>query len=184
MNALSTQQRQYSLRNRDVPVKPIQKRKEGETTKNDPLATQRKGKEAVVSESSKSKLVEQSQQLATSKEKERKEIPVKEVERNPAFSLENEIYRLKVSIPLTEIMKNNSYRGQISKMLNLDPMSDMVNVEDDQPEMIFGPATNGESPERVVPPFYISLRLHDFVLHNAMFDSGASDNLMPQDYHG
>ena len=95
---------------------------------------------------------------------------MKEVEKILAFNLENEISKLKVSIPLTEIMKNNSYRGQISKMLNLDPMVDMVNVEDDQLEMIFGPALNGESPDSDVPPFYISLRLHDFVLHNAMFD--------------
>ena len=65
-------------------------------------------------------------------------------------------------------------------MLNLDPMSDMVNVEDDQSEMIFGPATNGESHDSDVPPFYISLRLHDFVLHKDMFDSGASHNLMPK----
>ena len=27
-----------------------------------------------------------------------------------------------------------------------------------------------------VPPFYISLRIHDMVLHNAMFDLGASHN--------
>jgi len=66
MNVLSAQQQRYSLRNRDVPAKPIQK-KEGETTKNDSSATQRKGKEVVVSESSKSKSAEQSQQLATSK---------------------------------------------------------------------------------------------------------------------
>ena len=52
-------------------------------------------------------------------------------------------------------------------MLNLDPMSNMVNVEDDQPEMIFGPTLNGESPDSDVPPFYINLSLHDFVLHNA-----------------
>ena len=65
-------------------------------------------------------------------------------------------------------------------MLNLDPMSNMVNVEDDQPEMIFGLASNGESPNSDVRPFYISLRLHDFVLHNAMFDFGASHNLMPK----
>jgi len=65
-------------------------------------------------------------------------------------------------------------------MLSLDPMSNMVNVEDDQPEIIFGPATDGESHDSNVPPFYISLRLHDFVLHNAMFDSGASHNLMPK----
>ncbi|CAA2990678.1 hypothetical protein ABT39_MTgene5666 (mitochondrion), partial [Olea europaea subsp. europaea] len=65
-------------------------------------------------------------------------------------------------------------------MLNLDPMFDMVNVEDNQPEMIFGPETNGESHDSDVPPFYINLRLHDFVLHNAMFNSGASHNLMPK----
>ncbi len=46
--------------------------------------------------------------------------------------------------------------------------------------MIFGPALNGESPDSDVPPFYISLRVHEFVLHNAMFDSGASHNLMPK----
>ena len=134
----------------------------------------------VVPESSKSKSVEQSQQPSTPKEKERKEIPVKEVEKIPAFNLKNEISKLKVSIPLTEIMRNNNYRGQVSKILILDPMSDMVNVEDNQPEMIFGPASNGESPDSDVPPFYISLRLHDFALHNAMFDSEASHNLMPK----
>ena len=60
-------------------------------------------------------------------------------------------------------------------------MYDMLNVEDDQPELIFGPALDGESPDSDVPLFYISLRLHDFVLHNAMFDSGASHNLMPRE---
>lgn len=56
----------------------------------------------------------------------------------------------------------------------------MVSVEDDQPKLIFGPALNGESPDSDVPPFYISLRLHEFVLHNAMFDSCASHNIMPK----
>lgn len=65
-------------------------------------------------------------------------------------------------------------------MLNLDPISDMVNVEDGQSEMIFGLTSNGEPPDSDVPQFYISLRLHDFVLHNAMFDSGVSHNLMPK----
>jgi len=163
-----------------VPVKPIQKKKEVEASKNDSSATQRKGKEAVGPESNKSKSAEQSQQQVASKQKDKNEIPVKEVEKTPTFSLENEISKLKVSIPLTEIMKNNNYRGQVSKMLNLDPMSDMVNVEDDRPEIIFGLAINGESPDSDVPPFYICLRLHDFLLHNAMFDSRASHNLMPK----
>lgn len=56
----------------------------------------------------------------------------------------------------------------------------MVNVEDDQPELIFGLALEGQSEDSDVAPFYVSLRLHDYVLHNAMFDSGASHNLMPK----
>lgn len=47
MNALSAQQRKYSLRNRDVPVNPIQKRKEVSTSKNDSPVVQKKGEEAV-----------------------------------------------------------------------------------------------------------------------------------------
>ena len=180
MNAPSAQQWQYSLRNRDVPVNPIQKRKEVSASKNDSLVAQNKGKEALGPDSSNSPSTEKSNQQIVSREKERKEVPVKEVEKTSVFSLENEISKLKVSIPLTEIMKNINYRGQVSKILNCDPMSDMVNVEDNQPEIIFGPALNGESPDNDVPPFYISLRLHDFVLHNAMFDSGASHNLMPK----
>jgi len=58
MNALSTQQQRYSLRNRDVPDKPIQKKKEVEAARNDSSATQRKGQEATSSESSKSKSAE------------------------------------------------------------------------------------------------------------------------------
>lgn len=44
MNSLSAQQRQYSLRNRDVPINPILKRKEATTSKNDPPNVQKKEK--------------------------------------------------------------------------------------------------------------------------------------------
>ena len=57
---------------------------------------------------------------------------------------------------------------------------DAVNVLDDQPELIFGSEVNGKSVDGGVPPFYVSLNIHDKVLHNAMFDSGASHNLMPK----
>lgn len=111
---------------------------------------------------------------------EKKDSLVKEVDKITAFSLENEIAKLKVSIPLIELIKNNNYKSQVSKTLNVDPLSDMVNVEDDQLELIFGPALEGQSEDSEVPPFYISLRLHESVLHNAMFDSGASHKLMPK----
>jgi len=124
---------------------------------------------------------EKSNQLSATKEKTKKEDSlVKEVEKTIAFHLENEITKLKVSIPVTELMKNRIYKGQVSKILNIDPLSDMVNVEDDQPELIFGLALEGQSEDSDVAPFYISLRLLDYVLHNAMFDSVASHNLMPK----
>ena len=33
----------------------------------------------------------------------------------------------------------------------------------------------------LVPPFYLSLTVHDHILHNAMLDTGASHNLMPRE---
>eukprot|EP00253_Pinus_taeda_P031171 PITA_31171 len=65
-------------------------------------------------------------------------------------------------------------------MLKVDPMYDMVNIENDQPELIFGPSIDGQSGDSVVPPFYLNLRIHQFILHNSMLDSGASHNLMPK----
>jgi len=32
----------------------------------------------------------------------------------------------------------------------------------------------------IVPPFYVTLKAHDFLLYNCMLDSGASHNLMPK----
>ena len=78
-------------------------------------------------------------------------------------------------------MKNINYKSQVSRILNVDPLSDMVNVEDDQPELIFGLELEGQSEDSEVAPFYISLRVHDYVLHNAMFDLGASHNLLPKE---
>ena len=55
-----------------------------------------------------------------------------------------------------------------------------MNVFDDQPELIFGPEVNGKSLEGGIPPFYVSLNIHDKILHNAMFDFATSHNLMPK----
>jgi len=87
-----------------VPVSPIQKRKEVSASKNDSSVAQKKGKEARTPDSNKSPSAEKSNQQIVSREKENKEVPVKEVEKTSAFSLENEISKLKVSIPLTVIM--------------------------------------------------------------------------------
>ena len=60
----------------------------------------------------------------------------------------------------------------------LTPLFDMINIEDDQPELIFGPAIDGQSEDNDVPPFYLSLKFHQCILYNTMLDSGASHNLM------
>ena len=38
----------------------------------------------------------------------------------------------------------------------------MVNVSDDHPELIFGPIVDGDLEDSEVPPFYLSLKVHDY----------------------
>ena len=72
------------------------------------------------------------------------------------------------------------YRSQILKAFNIEENNDTFNLNDDQPELIFGPNIEGRYQEGPVPPFYVSLNVHDKILHNAMHDLGASHNLMPK----
>ena len=85
-----------------------------------------------------------------------------------------------MSIPLTKLVKNSHYKFDIVKILKVDPTSDMVNIEDDQPELIFGLAIDGQSGDSDVPLFYLNLRIHQFILHNSMLYSRASHNLIPK----
>jgi hypothetical protein len=97
------------------------------------------------------------------------------------FSLENKISKIKIPIPLVELAKNPVYRKQITKMINfsdLESQSDVINLEDDKPNITFGPHFEGA--RDTVAPFYITLNLHDRLLHNCMLDSGASHNVMPK----
>jgi hypothetical protein len=68
------------------------------------------------------------------------------------------------------------------KALDIEPIvcTDIVNVADDQPELHFGPEVDRQTDNSFVPPFYLSLNIHNNTLHNAMLDSGASHNLMPK----
>jgi hypothetical protein len=73
------------------------------------------------------------------------------------------------------------YRKQIAKMINLsdaESHADAINFEDDRPTIMFGPHI--ENDKDPVAPFYITLTMHDHLLHNCMLDSGASHNLMPK----
>jgi len=96
------------------------------------------------------------------------------------FNLEIEIGKLKIAIPLSKLARHEVYREKINRSLQIPENRDAVNVLDDQPELLFGPEVNGKTRNGGVPPFYVSLKIHDKVLHNAMFDSDASHNLMPK----
>ena len=91
------------------------------------------------------------------------------------FSLEQGIARIKIFVPLTELATQNVYRSQILKAFNIEENNDIANLNDDQPELILGPKIEGRYQEGPVPHFYVSLNVHDKILHNAMH---ASHNLM------
>ena len=56
------------------------------------------------------------------------------------FSLENEISKVKILVPFSELIKNNEYRKQILKMFKSDQISsDILNLKDDYPTVLFGP---------------------------------------------
>ncbi len=66
------------------------------------------------------------------------------------------------------------------KALKIREGMDTVNLSDDQLELLFAPKVQGKYQDGSVPPFYISLKIHDKILHNAMLDSGVSQYLMPR----
>ena len=96
------------------------------------------------------------------------------------FNLEIEVGKLKIVVPLSKLARDDVYRSQINISLKISVNEDSVNIFDDRLELIFGPGVNGKTVEGEAPPFYVGLNIHDKILHNAMFDSGASHNLMPK----
>jgi hypothetical protein len=97
------------------------------------------------------------------------------------FSLENEINKIKIPIPLVELAKNPMYIKQIAKMISFsedESQADVINLEDDKMNIVFGPHFEGA--KDTISPFYIMLTLFDQLLHNCMLDSGASHNVIPK----
>jgi hypothetical protein len=56
--------------------------------------------------------------------------------------------------------------------------SDTINIEDENLSITIGPHI--EDRFDASPPFYISLNIHEKILHNYLMDSGASHNVMPK----
>jgi hypothetical protein len=53
-----------------------------------------------------------------------------------------------------------------------------LSVQDKSPTIVYGPHIYDK--EEFEAPFYVTLNIHDNMLHNCMLDYGASQNLMPK----
>ena len=65
-------------------------------------------------------------------------------------------------------------------MIKYEETSNTLNIQDDCPKVMFCPWAKTSVKYDDVPPFYISLIIHDMFLHNVVFDSNASHNLIPK----
>jgi len=90
------------------------------------------------------------------------------------FNIEREISKIKIPIPFVELAKNPSYHKHIEKMMqgkgSINP-PDTLNVQYESPTIVFGPHIDDK--EEYVAPFYVTLNIHDKMLHNCMLDSGS-----------
>jgi len=97
------------------------------------------------------------------------------------FNFESEVQKLKISVPLVELVKNELFIKPILETLELDikqTSTDSVNLQDDKPAIVLNPMI--EPANNNSPSFYVSLTIHDKILHNCQLDTGASHNLMPK----
>ena len=82
-------------------------------------------------------------------------------------------------------MKNPSYKESVLKMIGSaksQPLSDTVNLQEENPKIFIGSALaeKTENEAGASPPFYITLTIHEQMIHNSLLDSGASHNLIPK----
>jgi hypothetical protein len=95
--------------------------------------------------------------------------------------LENEINKIKIPIPPIELMKTNPFRKYVLKALQPPShvtFSDTINLEDENPTITIGPHI--EDIYDASPPLYISLNIHDKILHNRLMELGATHNVIPK----
>lgn len=73
-----------------------------------------------------------------------------------------------------------TYKSQVSQFIlpsTSVPSHDCLNLQEERPMVVFGPHV--EEIDCSTTPFYVTLVIHDLLLHNCMLDFGASHNFMP-----
>jgi hypothetical protein len=107
---------------------------------------------------------------------------VREILKPPSsFNFEHEVQKIRIPIPLSELVKHEDFKRILSKLLTPEAPNhpiDSINLQDEKPVVILGPMI--EDRDDSSPPFYTSLNIHDKVLHNCLMVSRASHNLMPK----
>jgi hypothetical protein len=107
---------------------------------------------------------------------------IKEVDRPPtSFSLENELSKINILVPLIELMRNEPFKKSIMKVLQPTTSivsSNVISLHDENPTITVDMHIEDGFDDS--PPFYISLNVHDNILHNFLMDSGALHNFMPK----
>ena len=88
-------------------------------------------------------------------------------------------------MPFTELIKNPSYKNSVLKMIgsaNSQIPPDIVNLQEESPKNSIGSALaeKTENEASASPPFYITLTIHEKMIHNCLLDLGASHNIMPK----
>lgn len=121
--------RQISLRNREIPIV-----KNMETI---PRPSSRKPKNNIP-------LEDASKNASERKDKRKKDKNVRQAEQAKTFlSIETEISKIKIAVPLTELLKNADYQSQIIKVLKPPhdkfAIANSLNIQDDVPTILFGP---------------------------------------------
>jgi hypothetical protein len=107
-------------------------------------------------------------------------LEVKEAYRPQAYCiLENELRNMKIPVHLSKLLKNENFKKSNMKVLQPPTSvvtSDVISLQDENPTITVGPHI--EDGSDASPPFYISLDVHENILHDCLMDSGASHNVM------
>jgi hypothetical protein len=91
------------------------------------------------------------------------------------YNVMEDLSKLRITFPFTEVVKILKQRKNILKLLD-DP-SERTKVVVTTPKQNQSPSTTKLRGKR--PPFYISIENHDVALHNRLVDTGATNNIMP-----
>jgi len=84
-------------------------------------------------------------------------------------------------MPLIELVKSEMFKKPILEALEMETTqtsTDFVNLQNDKLAIVLSPVI--EPVDNNSPSFYVSLTIHDIILHNCLLDIRANHNFMPK----